>query len=45
MLDEITKNEIPKVQENQNDQPQQQKVLQPPTSVVIRSTRLSKPPE
>jgi hypothetical protein len=43
VLDEITRNEIAKVLENQNDQ--QQQVPQTPTSVVRRSTRLSRPPE
>ena len=44
VLDEITKNEIPKVLENQNDQ-QQQEVPQTPASVVRKSTRLSRHPE
>ena len=37
------KNEIPKVPDYQNDQ--QQQVPQTPTSVLRRSTRLSRPPE
>ena len=46
VLDEITKNEILKVQKNKNDQQQQQhQVPQTPTSVVRRSTSLSRPPE
>ena len=45
VLDEITGNEIPKVLENQNDQQQQHQVPQTPTSVIRRSTRLSRPPE
>ena len=45
MLDEITWNEIPKVQENENDQQHQQQVPQTPTSVVRKSTWLSRPPE
>ena len=44
VLDEITKNEIPKVPANQNDQ-RQQKVPQTLASVVRRSTKLSRPPE
>jgi hypothetical protein len=45
VLDEITKKEIPKVPENQNVQQQEKKLPQTPTSVVRRSTRLSRPPE
>ena len=44
MLNEIKENEIPKAPENQNDQ-QQQQVPQTPTSVVGKSTRLSRTPE
>ena len=43
MLDEITENEIQKVPENQNDQ--QQQIPQTLTSVVRRSTVLSRPPK
>ena len=43
VLDEITKNKIPKVLENQNDQ--QQQVPQTPTSIFRRSTRVSRPLE
>jgi hypothetical protein len=42
VLDEITENEIQKVQENQNVQQQEQQVPQTPKSVVRRSTRLSR---
>ena len=46
MLDEITRNEIPKVPKNQNDQQQQQQqVPQTPPSVVRRFIRLSRPPK
>jgi len=45
MLDEISEKEIPKVLENQNVKQQEQQVPQTPTSVVRRSTRLSRPPE
>ena len=45
MLVEITKNEIPKEPKNQNVQQQEQHVPQTPASVVIKSTRLSIPPE
>jgi hypothetical protein len=45
VLDEITEKEIPKVPENKNVQKQDQQVPQNPASVVIRSTRLSRPPE
>ena len=45
MLDEITGKKIPKVPENQNIQQHDQHVPQTPASVVIRSTRLSRPPE
>jgi hypothetical protein len=45
VLDEIKENEFPKVPENQNVQQQEKKVLQTPASVVIRSTRFSRPPE
>ena len=46
MLDEIAKNEFPKVPKNQNDHHhQQQQVPQTPASVVKRSTRLSRSPE
>jgi hypothetical protein len=45
VLDEITEKEIPKVLENQNVQQQEQQVPQNPTSVVRRSTRLSRPLE
>jgi hypothetical protein len=45
VLDEITEKEIPKEPENQNVQQQEQQVPQTPTSIVIRSTRLSIPPE
>ena len=41
VLDEITGNEIPNVPKNQNDQ-QQQQVPRTPTSIVRRSTRLSR---
>ena len=44
MIDEIKENDIPKAPKNQNDQ-QQQEVPQTPTSVVRKSTRLSRPPE
>ena len=44
VLDEIRENEIPKAVENRNDQ-QQQEVPQTPTSVVRKSTKLSRPPE
>jgi hypothetical protein len=45
VLDEITKKEIPKLQENQNVQQQEKQVPQTPASVVRISTRLSRPPE
>ena len=45
MLDEITEKEIPKEPKNQNVQQQEQLVPQTPASVVIKSTRLSIPPE
>jgi hypothetical protein len=45
VLDEITEKEIPKEPENQNVQQQEQQVPQTPASVVIRTTRLSIPPE
>jgi hypothetical protein len=45
VLDEITKKEIPKVPENQNVQQQEKHVPQTLASVVIRSTRLSRPPK
>jgi hypothetical protein len=45
VLDEITKKEIPKLLENQSLQQQEQQAPQTPTSVVRRSTRLSRPPE
>jgi hypothetical protein len=45
VLDGITEKEIPKEPENQNVQQQEQQVPQSPTSVVRRSTRLSRPPE
>ena len=45
MLDEITEKEIPKVLENQNVKQQEQQVPQTPTSVVRRSTRLSRTPK
>jgi hypothetical protein len=45
VLDEITEKEIPKVPENQNVQQKDQQVPQPLASVVIRSTRLSRPLE
>jgi hypothetical protein len=45
MLDEITKKKIPKEPENQNVQQQEQRVPQTPASVVIKSTKLSIPPE
>jgi hypothetical protein len=45
MLDEITKKEIPEVPENQNVQQQEQQVPQTFASVVIRYTKLSRPPE
>ena len=45
MLDNITEKETPKVPENQNVQQQEHKLLQTPISVVIISTRLSRPPE
>jgi hypothetical protein len=45
VLDEITEKKIPKVPENKNVQQQEQHVPQNPASVVIRSTRLSRPPE
>ena len=44
-VDEITKNETPKVPENQDVQYQQQQVPHTPKSVVRRSTRESIPPE
>ena len=45
MLDDINENEISKVPGNQNVQSQEQQEPQTPTSVVRRSTRLSRPPE
>jgi hypothetical protein len=45
VLDEITEKEIPKVPENQNVQQQEKHVPQTPASVVITSTRLSRPPK
>jgi hypothetical protein len=45
MLDEITNKEISKVPENKNVQKQEKHVPQTPTSVVRRSTRLSRPSE
>jgi hypothetical protein len=45
VLDEINEKEIPKVQENQNVQQQDHQVPQNPTSVVRRSTRLTRPLE
>ena len=44
MFDEITRNEIPNVLENQNDHQQQQQVPQTPTIAVRISTKLSRPP-
>ena len=44
-FDEIKENRIPKVSKNQNVQQQEQNVPQTPTSVVIISTRLSRPHE
>jgi hypothetical protein len=45
VLDEITKREIPKEPENQNVQQQEQQVPQTPAIIVIKSTKLSIPPE
>ena len=45
VLDEIKENEIPKVPENHNVQPQEQQEPQTPASAVRRSTKLSRPPE
>ena len=45
VLDENTENQIPKVPENQNVQKQEQQVPQTPSSVVRRSTKLSRPHE
>ena len=45
MLDDINVNETPKVPGNQNVQSQEQHEPQTPTSVVRRSTKLSRPPE
>jgi hypothetical protein len=45
VFDEITEKETPKVPENQNVQQQNQHVPQTPTSVVRRSTKLSRPLE
>jgi hypothetical protein len=43
MLDEITEKEIPNLPENQNVQQQEKQVPKTPTSVVRRSTKLSRP--
>ena len=45
MLDEIIEKEIPKVPKNQNVQKHEQQIPQTPTSVVGRSSRLSRPLE
>ena len=45
VLDDDKENEIPKLPENQNEQQPEQQVPQTPASVVIRSTRLSRPPD
>jgi hypothetical protein len=45
VLDEITKKEIPKVPKNKNVQQQEEHVPETSTTVVKRSTSLSRPPE
>jgi hypothetical protein len=45
VLDEITEKQIPKERENQNVQQQEKQVAQTPASVVIKSAKLSIPPE